>query len=100
VFGAGCLLRFDPQGRLERRIPMPAQYVTMPNFGGPDLSTLYVTSAAFPLDVDDRAERPLEGGLFALEARVPGLPSTHSGSPDLRDQSLRRPASSRHGAVR
>jgi sugar lactone lactonase YvrE len=73
VFGAGCLLRFDPNGRLERRVTMPAQYVTMPAFGGPDSKTLFVTSASFPLDADERRERPLEGALFALDAPAPGL---------------------------
>jgi sugar lactone lactonase YvrE len=76
VFGAGCLLRFDPAGKLERRIAMPAQYVTMPAFGGDDGSTMYVTSAAFPLTADERLQRPDEGSLFALEAPVPGLPPT------------------------
>jgi sugar lactone lactonase YvrE len=73
VFGEGCLLRFDPAGRLERRIEMPVQYPTMPAFGGPDLSTVYVTSAAWPIAVETRAARPLEGGLFSFEAPVPGL---------------------------
>jgi sugar lactone lactonase YvrE len=80
VFGAGVLLRFDPDGRLERRIEMPARYVTMPGFGDSDKATIYITSAAFPLSSDERRERPNEGALFALEAPVPGL-STPAFSP-------------------
>lgn len=76
VPGAGRLLRFDPQGRLERRIPMPAQWVTMPAFGGPDLRTLYVTSLSWVLSDQERAARPEEGALFALEAPAPGPPPT------------------------
>lgn len=73
AFGGGCVLRFDPDGRLERRIEMPARYVTMPAFGGPDLSTLFVTSATFPVPEPERASRPNEGALFELEAPARGL---------------------------
>jgi sugar lactone lactonase YvrE len=73
VFGAGCLLRFDPQGKIERRIAMPARYVTMPAYGGDDAATLYVTSASFLLTPQERQAHPAEGALFALEAPVPGL---------------------------
>jgi sugar lactone lactonase YvrE len=74
VFGDGSLLRFDPDGEVERRVPLPVRYPTMPAFGGPDLKTLYVTSASFPIPADERAARPEAGGLFAFEAPAPGLP--------------------------
>ncbi|HEY0205082.1 MAG TPA: SMP-30/gluconolactonase/LRE family protein [Acetobacteraceae bacterium] len=74
VFGGGCLLRFDPDGRLERQVLVPAQYPTMPAFGGADLGTLFVTSATWKLPETERKRRPQEGGLFALEVPVPGLP--------------------------
>lgn len=73
VFANSALLRFDPDGRLERRVSMPVKYPTMPTFGGPDLTTIFVTSATWPKPAEWRAERPDEGGLFALEAPVPGL---------------------------
>ena len=76
IYGEGCLLRFDPAGRLERRIAMPVQYPTMPAYGGADLATIFVTSATWMIAEAERASRPLEGGLFSLEAPVPGLPST------------------------
>ncbi len=73
VFANGCLLRFDPDGRLERRIAMPVKYPTMPAFGGADLKTLFVTSATWPIPVHERKSHPLEGGLFAMEAPVAGM---------------------------
>ena len=73
VFGGGGLLRFDPDGRLERRIPLPVDYPTMPAIGGPDRRTLYVTSASYPIKVDEEQEHPWAGGLLALEAPAPGL---------------------------
>ena len=76
LFGEGCLLRFDPTGRLERRIPVPPRYPTMPAFGGDGLDRIFVTSASFPIPAHERASHPADGALFVLEAPVPGLPPT------------------------
>lgn len=74
VWGAGELLRFDPNGRLERTIRVPPRYPTMPALGGEDLATLFFTSAAYPIPQPERGADPEAGGLFAMEAPVPGLP--------------------------
>lgn len=76
VFAGSCLLRFDPDGRLERKIETPVQYPTMPAFGGPGLGTLFLTSASWPLSEADRRRRTQEGCLFALQPPVPGLPAS------------------------
>lgn len=39
----GAILVISPQGELVQRIPMPEHYATNLCFGGPDLTTLYVT---------------------------------------------------------
>jgi sugar lactone lactonase YvrE len=75
VFGAGCLLRFDPAGKLERRIDLPVRYPTMPALGGDDHATLFVTSASYPRNAD--RNDPAVGGLLALEAPAPGLPTSY-----------------------
>lgn len=41
---AGCLLRFTPAGKLDRRIDLPFMKPSMCTFGGDDLKTLIVTS--------------------------------------------------------
>lgn len=76
VFGGGRLLRLDPDGRVERTVVMPVQYPTMPALGGPDLSTVYVTSACRRVDKGQRAAGPLEGNLLAFEASCRGPPAT------------------------
>jgi len=38
--------RYDPDGKLERRIPVPAKQSSSLTFGGPDLRDIFVTSAA------------------------------------------------------
>lgn len=44
-FGA-CVTRYDPDGKLERRIDMPATQTSSLAFGGPDLDVIFVTSAS------------------------------------------------------
>ena len=44
----GRVLRFDPDGRRERAVPLPVAQVSSLAFGGPDLADLYVTTAADP----------------------------------------------------
>jgi sugar lactone lactonase YvrE len=43
-------------------------------FGGPDLATLYVTSAIWDASDPQLAREPLAGALFALDVGVRGLP--------------------------
>lgn len=76
IYGEGCLLRFDPNGRVERRIDLPVQYPTMPAYGGNGLETVYVTSANWPIEPQARLSRPMEGSLLSFAAPVPGLAST------------------------
>ncbi|MCM0018363.1 MAG: SMP-30/gluconolactonase/LRE family protein [Tagaea sp.] len=71
--GGGRLLRYAPDGRLDREIPMPVTQPTSCTFGGPDLATLYVTSATVRLTAEDKAKQPLAGALFALDVGVRGL---------------------------
>lgn len=73
-YRGGKVLQLSPQGRLLREVPFPAACPTMPCFGGPDLKTLYVTSARNDRPADELARFPHSGGLFAMRVDVPGLP--------------------------
>jgi sugar lactone lactonase YvrE len=73
-FRGGKVVRLSPQGRVLAEHPVPAMCPTMCAFGGPDLTTLYVTSARTGRDADELARLPLSGGLFAMDVDVPGLP--------------------------
>jgi len=72
-WGGGRVVRYAPDGRVDRIVEMPVQQPTSCAFGGDDFSTLYVTSAWDGLTPDARASQPLAGGLFAFEAGVKGL---------------------------
>jgi sugar lactone lactonase YvrE len=67
LFGGGQVRRYAPDGTLAAVAELPVDNPTSVTFGGPDLATLYVTSAR-----GDGA--PLAGAVFALEPGVGGLP--------------------------
>lgn len=66
--------RHAPSGELLASYPVPAQSPTMPCFGGPDLRTLYLTSARDGCTPEQLAAHPHSGGIFAMRVDVPGLP--------------------------
>lgn len=71
-----CVTRYAPDGKVDRVINLPVPRPTSCIFGGPDLSTLYVTSARIRLSAQQLAEAPLSGSVFAIRAGVRGLPET------------------------
>lgn len=73
VYG-GRLVRFAPDGTIDRLLGMPVDSITSMSFGGADLDVLYVTSMARPYRGRRRQEREA-GGLFAVHGLgVRGLP--------------------------
>jgi len=68
------VVRYAPNGRIDRIVEMPIQYPSSCMFGGADLGTLYVTSAFWDLTPEQRRKQPQAGGLFAVDAGVRGLP--------------------------
>lgn len=74
-FGGGCVSRFDPAGRLQQRIALPASQVTSCAFGGPQLRDLYITTAR-----RGRDDEPLAGALLRVRPGVAGLPPGRFGS--------------------
>jgi sugar lactone lactonase YvrE len=68
------LVRYAPDGRIDRIVELPVQKPTSCMFGGPDLRTLYVTTAVWDMDDDALVRQPWAGGLLALDVGVAGLP--------------------------
>lgn len=66
--------RYSPAGEVLTDIAVPSRCPTMLAFGGPELRTLYVTSARGGRPDDELDRLPHSGGLFALDVDVPGLP--------------------------
>lgn len=79
----GCIIRFDPDGKEERRIQTPAKQTSCVVFGGKDLDELYFTTAGYqcepgsdmdPVGYDweeyNRSYRG--GGLFRIKLDIQG----------------------------
>jgi sugar lactone lactonase YvrE len=73
VVGLGQIHRYDPVGILERIIELPVPRATDCTFGGPDLRTLYITTARETMTAGQLKRSPLSGSLFAIECDVSGL---------------------------
>ena len=63
---------FDPAGREIAKVDFPTANITKLAFGGPDLATLYATSAHQEMSAAQRAAQPLAGALFAFEPAIGG----------------------------
>lgn len=67
-WGAGRVSRYSPEGTLMETLEFPATQTSCPAFGGTDLSTLYVTSAAVDMPADDTSA----GQTFVFDTSVKG----------------------------
>ena len=69
-FFGGCVVRVAPDGKIDHIVEMPVRNITTCTFGGPELKTLYVTTAKIESPAGDR----LAGSLFAIETEIAGQP--------------------------
>lgn len=72
-WGGGRVVRYAPDGRVIRVLPLPASQVTCCAFGGADLDRLYVTTARTGLDPSALGGEPHAGALFVFGVGVSGL---------------------------
>ncbi len=71
-----CVSRWDPvRARLLETIRLPVARVTTCTFGGPQLATLFITTAACKLSEADRRAQPEAGFVFAAEVGAQGFPT-------------------------
>ena len=81
VVGGACLTRVTPEGEVTEVADLPCSWPTSCAFGGPELDTLFVTSARFTMDAAHLAAHPSEGGLFALTPGTRGRRAHRFGGP-------------------
>ncbi len=67
----GCVVRYTPDGAIDRIVQFPVKKVTSITFGGPDYTDIYVTTA---VGADGWAGGPGAGGLFHLNLGIQGMP--------------------------
>jgi sugar lactone lactonase YvrE len=70
-WGAGCVVRFDPSGNIDRTVELPVTQPSSCSFGGQNLEILYVTSARTGLT----NLNSFDGALLALDVGVRGFSS-------------------------
>jgi L-arabinonolactonase len=70
----GVILRITPTGKLDRVFTLPVQRPTSCSFGGPDMSTLFITSACNGLTSTQLEQNPLSGSVLAIHGVGQGLP--------------------------
>lgn len=82
VGGGAMVGRFGADGELLGAVDLPASWPTSCTFGGPGLSTLYVTSAQFTMTPAHLDAHPAEGGLFAVTGAGRGVAEPKFGAPN------------------
>jgi sugar lactone lactonase YvrE len=77
-YWGSCVVRYAPDGSIDREVKMPCSLVTACTFGGPNLDRLYITTARQlrHISAEELAKQPLAGRLFAIDVGVTGLPET------------------------
>lgn len=73
-WGASCVVRYTPDGRLDRTLAVPTRQPSCVCFGGPDLDVLCVTTARVDLDAATLASEPNAGDVFLYRVGARGLP--------------------------
>ncbi|MBP0598692.1 SMP-30/gluconolactonase/LRE family protein [Herbaspirillum sp. LeCh32-8] len=79
-WGGARVVRFAPDGSIDRVVEMPTSQPSCVAFGGEDFSTLYVTSAHEGMSSEQRAQDALAGALFSVRLEgVRGLAEARFG---------------------
>ncbi len=70
------VLRYRPDGAVDRVIEVPCRCPTCVAFGGRALDTLYITTSRLILSPEEACREPLAGALLAARVGVRGLPES------------------------
>ena len=73
-WGAARVAAYSPQGQFLKAVPFGAPHTSCPAFGGPDLTTLFCTTALEEMSPEARAAYADAGKTFATETTTKGLP--------------------------
>ena len=76
MWGGSRVNIYDPSGKLDQVIVVDALCPSSVAFGGPDLKTLFITTASAEHTPEELKTTPLSGHMFAASMPIGGLPST------------------------
>lgn len=77
------IVRYAPDGSIDRVVDLPVSRPSSCAFGGPELKTLFITTARVGLSDAALDRQPLAGCLFALDVAVAGAPIPEWGHPQF-----------------
>lgn len=72
IFAEGRVVRYSPEGVAVQEIALPTSNPTCVCLGGPELKTLYITTARKFLDAQTLDREPWSGSVLAIDVDVPG----------------------------
>lgn len=73
-WGTGTVLGYAPDGQVMARVQLPVSQPSCVAFGGPQLRTLYITTARVGLSEEQLAQQVDAGAVYAVELPWAGLP--------------------------
>lgn len=79
LWGGWSVRRYRPDGSFDLEVKVPVSRVSSCVFGGPDLSDLYITTAATGLSEEQLGKQPHAGGLFRCRPGHGGRPAYRFG---------------------
>jgi L-arabinonolactonase len=91
-WGAGRIVRYTPEGRIDRVLEVPTRQPSCVCFGGPALDVLCVTTAREGLDISTLHAEPHAGDVFLYRAGVQGLPEQEYRACEAKHGVLRKSA--------
>lgn len=77
-FNGGCLLQYDRHGMLLQTLPVPVPRPTSCCFGGPDMRTLFITTAKFGMSAAEHTDYPARAISTASGCQCPESRATVS----------------------
>lgn len=75
LFGSSAVVVLTPRGDEVSRIDLPVPNPTSCAFGGPDMRTLFITTASDGMDDEALRQWPLAGHIFSVDLDVSGITS-------------------------
>jgi len=72
IFGGSCVNRYNKKGKKIDKIKMPVSCITSCVFGGKNLDTLFITTASFKLNDQQKLAEPFAGSLFKVRLNIKG----------------------------
>jgi sugar lactone lactonase YvrE len=74
IYDSGSVVHWNADGTNDLEFDVPAGHVTSVGFGGPNLSTLFIATAAENLTEQQLRAQPLTGSIFQVETSTHGFP--------------------------